>query len=292
MIALSPMGRAALAYAERFGFHVFPIKPGTKHPHPRFVRHGHREATTDVAQIRIWWEADPDAGVAVACVSSGLVVLDADLYKDECEFPALERRLGTLPQTPRVLSQRGGVHYYYKDTVGAYVNPCPGAESKHKGYVLAPPTPGYRWDLGAHILETPIAELPDKWLRHLTTTRETALPSSGIDARNSYLGIAFEHMGWLGAALPDGRRMARCPWAELHTDGRGFGQDTSSILFPRAVGSTFGSFFCSHSHCSGRTWRDVLAILPPRVRWAADQVMNAEKNARAYAELAAMGRPL
>ncbi len=287
---LSPTARAARTYIERWDFHVGPTEPGTKLPYRRLLAHGHLDATRDVEQARIWWTARPDAGVFISCAASGLVVIDADLYKDDCEFPALERRLGVLPETPRVLTQSGGVHYYFRDTVGSYVNPCRGAESKFNGYVLAPPTPGYRWDVGAHILETPIAELPDAWLAQLTTAPKVVLPSSGVDAADSWLGHAFAALGWLGNAMHDGRRMVRCPWLHEHSDKRGDGSDSSTVVFPRALSRTLGGFRCAHEHCVARTWRDVVAVLPSSAKWAADQAMNAERNRLALAQLAAQRR--
>jgi len=294
------MLRAAMAYAERLSWFVLPIRPGSKVPHNRFVRHGFRDATRDPEQIVRWWRADPSAGVAVSCAMSGLVVLDADLYKDDCEFAALEARLGVLPETPRQLTPQGGVHYIFRDSVGSYVNPCAGAEAKHEGYILVAPTvhPNggvYRWDLGAHPLETPVAELPDAWLDHLTartrrSSSASALPSSGVDAAQSWLGEAFAAMRWLGDPLPDGKRMVRCPWLIEHSDGRGDGSDSSTVLFPRAEGCTLGAFACLHGHCVGRTWRDVLEVLPPSAKWAADRASRAERNRLALQKLEALRR--
>jgi len=294
-VGRSATHRAALAYAVRFGWFVLPVRTGTKVPHNRFVRHGFRDATRDLEQINRWWCADPTAGVAVACSMSGLIVIDADLYKPECEFSDLEARLGPLPETPRQLTPQGGVHYLLRDTVGSYVNPCAGAEAKHEGYILVAPTihPNgghYKWDVGAHPLDTPVADLPDAWLAHLTRrtperSSGPALSSSGTDAGESWLGYAFAAAGWLGLALPDGRRLARCPWLALHSDGRGAGNDTSTIVFPRAEGGTLGGFACMHSHCAERTWRDVVDVLPTAARWAADRAMRAERNRCAYAQL-------
>lgn len=289
---LSPTGRSALAYAERYSWHVGPTLPGTKLPHPRFLRHGHLEATNDTKQLSIWYTVAPDAGVLVSCAASGLVVIDRDTYKPDCAFGELEARLGPLPETPRVVTQRGGEHYYFRDTVGAgYCNPCAGVEAKHQGYVLAPATPGYRWDVGAHVLDTELAELPDAWLDALTSKpKAAALPSSGTDAADSWLGRAFEVMGWLGDPLLDGRRAVRCPWLHEHTDGRGDGRDSSTIIFPRATDRTLGGFRCAHSHCAGRTWRDVVEAVPAKAKWAADHAMRKERNRIALSQLASARR--
>lgn len=296
---LSPTGRAAMAYAGRFGWGVFPIKPGTKQPHGRFVRHGFQDATREAEQIERWWSTDPGAGVAVACAASGLVVLDVDPRNGGDEtFGRLERDMGSLPLTPRCLTPSGGQHLYFIDAVGAYLATAgEGVDVKSAGYVLAPPSvhPNggvYRWDVGAHVLETPVAELPDQWLARLTSAkaRGAVLPSSGLDAADSWLGHAFAAMRWLGDAHPDGRRNVRCPWAESHTDGRGFGHDSSAVLWPRAQDRTLGSFTCSHGHCAGRNWQDVIEILPNDVKWAADQAMRKERNRLALERLASMRR--
>ena len=294
----SPMHRAARAYAERFHWKVFPIEPGTKVPRVRFVRHGHKEATSDPEQIDRWWGLEPDCGIGLACAMSGLVVLDADLYKPECAFPELETRLGALPHTVRQLTPQGGVHHVFRDQVGhGYSNPCAGADAKHEGYILLAPSvhPNgglYRWDLGAHPLDTEIATLPDAWLAHLTAATRArglgpVLPSSGLDAADSWLGHAFAAEGWLGDPLPDGRRMVRCPWLREHSDGRGDGRDSSTVLFPRAATSTLGGFRCAHAHCEARTWTDVVDVLSKEARWKADQAMRRERNRQVLARLAA-----
>ena len=57
-----PMLRSALAYAEHFGFAVFPCKPRGKEP---LTRHGCNDATKQRERIRTWWKRWPDANVGV-----------------------------------------------------------------------------------------------------------------------------------------------------------------------------------------------------------------------------------
>ena len=58
--------RSALAYATHLGWFVFPLRPASKEPHGRLVRHGHKDATRDPEQIRLWWSAAPDSGIGLS----------------------------------------------------------------------------------------------------------------------------------------------------------------------------------------------------------------------------------
>jgi hypothetical protein len=291
-VKLSTNGTAALWYVLRLGWCVLPLAPRTKEPLKRLAVHGHLSATRDPAQIARWWSAIPGAGVAVSCAMSGLLVVDVDLYKDECVFGELEARLGRLPTTPRQLTPRGGEHYVFRARNVAYRDPGPGIEAKHHGYVVVAPSVGpdtpkpYTWDVGAHPLDTPLADLPEAWetdpLRgpplRKASVASTQADAAGGDAGDSWLGHAFRRMGWLGVMLPGGRRAVRCPWAHQHTDGRGLGCDSSTVVLPPTPGQTFGGFRCAHAHCAGRTWVDVQQTLTNAARWAADQAVRRKQN--------------
>jgi hypothetical protein len=84
------------------------------------------------------------------------------------------------------------------------------------------------------------------------------------DPRISVLGLAFEKLGWLGPLNGAGKRCARCPRVELHSDGRGAGRDDSTVLFAATGQSTIGGFACAHQHCVDLDWKAVLA--DPRVK--------------------------
>jgi hypothetical protein len=221
--------------------------------------------------VASWWTLAPNANIGVACAPSGLLVVDVDPRNGGDEtFGALARELGPTPATWTVLTPGGGAHYYFRhdgDAVGGGLGA--GVDLKHQGYVVAPPSvhPNggtYRWDAGAHPMDTPLAILPSSWLLRAVRPRTIVrAASSGQDARESFLGAAFQALGWLGAPLPGGRRVARCPWAAAHTDGRGNGRDSSTVLFPRNTATTLGGFACSHGHCAGRRVADVLRALPP-----------------------------
>lgn len=268
---LPPLGRAALAYARRLDLFVLPLRVAAKEPHGRLAPRGWCSATRDSRTIEEWWDRAPSANVGVACAPSGLLVVDVDPRNggDE-ELGRLSRELGALPATWTVLTPGGGLHMYFRHD-GSSVSGvlAAGVDIKHRGYVVAPPSvhPNggiYRWDAGSHPLETVPAATPPTWLRRLALSPRPSLctAASGLDARDSFLGSAFAALGWLGSELADGRRLARCPWASLHSDGRGDGADSSTILFGPRPGATLGWFACAHAHCAGRTVDDVLRALP------------------------------
>ncbi len=126
--------RAALDAAER-GWHVFPLRPGTKRP----ALHGERtctgtgpctsghlkwedRATTDPDRIRAAWSTAP-YNVGIATGPSGLVVIDLDVPKDNSNgdapcgaatFAALcERADHAVPDTYRTRTASGGQHLYF-----------------------------------------------------------------------------------------------------------------------------------------------------------------------------------
>jgi hypothetical protein len=126
---------AALAAAER-GWHVFPLRPGTKRPalhgqaacpHTGPCTSGHRKwedrATVAPDRIRATWERAP-YNIGIATGPSALVVVDLDVPKDKGEsrsdapdgaatFGALCERAGhAVPDTYRTRTASGGVHLY------------------------------------------------------------------------------------------------------------------------------------------------------------------------------------
>ncbi|SHI19833.1 bifunctional DNA primase/polymerase [Streptomyces sp. 3214.6] len=135
--ARSTLLRAALEAAER-GWHVFPLRPGTKRPalHGETAcpltgpcAGGHRKweqrATTDPDRIRGTWSHGP-FNVGIATGPSRLVVIDLDMPKAKDDkgssdapcgattFAALCERAGhAVPTTYRVRTASGGDHLYF-----------------------------------------------------------------------------------------------------------------------------------------------------------------------------------
>ena len=274
------MRLAALTWSRRFGVAVFPIAPRAKVPLLPGGR-GYLDATRDEAQIDAWWSSYPDANIGASAIASGVVVIDVDPRNGGDEtIAAHERTHGKLPHTWTVLTPSGGWHLWFRAEDGASYRGSlgDGVDVKHRGYVLVPPSQGangraYACDLGAHPLETPLAAAP----RVLLSPRAVRVVACETDARDSVLGHAFAAMGWLGDLLEGGRRAVRCPWAAEHTDGRGAGLDSSTVIFPRSVTATLGGFACAHGHCAGRTWREVLDVLPLAVRGRAELAMRSTR---------------
>lgn len=125
---------AALDAAGR-GWHVFPLRPGTKRPAlhgetacPRTgpCTNGHlkweQRATSDPDRIRAIWSRGP-FNVGIATGPSGLLVVDLDVPKDKgssdapsgaATFGALCERAGhAVPATYRTRTASGGEHLYF-----------------------------------------------------------------------------------------------------------------------------------------------------------------------------------
>jgi hypothetical protein len=100
----------------REGLYVFPLAPRTKIP--RSGSAGFRDATADIAQIRDWWNTDPQANIGVR--TTGLAIIDADLYHPGSE-ESWQRlldlsRSDSLPVTWVSRTGRGGTHHWYSLT--------------------------------------------------------------------------------------------------------------------------------------------------------------------------------
>jgi putative DNA primase/helicase len=161
------------AYGVRQG-HCACDSPDCIHPgkHPS-TRHGFKDATADMAQIKLWWTRAPLANVAIATGRlSGVLVLDVDPRNGGNESLAdLLAEFGPLPPTATALTGGDGQHYYFAHP-GGYVKSRtlrPGLDFKADGgYVIAPPSlhisgRRYEWEVGHAPDEVALARLPG-WL--------------------------------------------------------------------------------------------------------------------------------
>ena len=176
-VAGQDLGFAAAYYAAR-GWHVFPAKPRGKEPLAELAPRGLLSATSEVDQVRAWWQQEPTANIAIRTGEpSGVWVLDVDArHGGDKMLAALELRDGALPPTATA-STGGGLHKFFaypghavrsrSDALGR------GLDVKGDGgYVIAAPSTHpsgelYWWQPEA----TPdhgIAMAPSEWLEQVT----------------------------------------------------------------------------------------------------------------------------
>ena len=115
-MADSPQLAQALKYAAH-GWPVFPVVPGEKIP---VTPHGFKDATTDPAQIRAWWSANPGRNIGIATGRPGPDVVDVDNHGtagngfaawNQAKRAGLVERPLAIVRTPS-----GGMHAYYAGT--------------------------------------------------------------------------------------------------------------------------------------------------------------------------------
>jgi hypothetical protein len=144
---------AALDYG-RARLKIFPILEMTK-DQPLIKQWGVR-ASSDTKQITEWWTRWPNANIGLACMPSGLAVIDSDAPNGENTLRDLETfEAKILSPTRTARSPRGGVHRFYRGRIATTVGrigpnvDTRGVGSGNGGYVLLAPsrTPqgSYAW---------------------------------------------------------------------------------------------------------------------------------------------------
>ncbi|PWI15563.1 DNA primase [Streptomyces sp. Act143] len=186
----TPLLSVALAAAAR-GWHVFPLRPGSKQPALHGAARcrttgdctgGHlkweQRASTDPRRIALCWETYP-ANVAIATGPSGLVVVDLDVPKEKngegssdtpsgvSSFLALCERAGQLwPSTYTVRTPSGGMHLYFTTP--------PGTRLTNTAGMLAPLVDTRAW--GGYVVAAG-STLPQGDYEITTADRVTELPA-------------------------------------------------------------------------------------------------------------------
>ena len=136
--------------------------------HPR-ISDWEENATTDSDTIVEWWTRWPDANVGIAAGRSGLLVFDADSYKDTYEGGELLTFADEMTVTN--LSGGGGAHLLYQMPEDTFYSNARGKLPKgidirgFGGQFVAPPSlhPSgnhYQWEggYGPHEFDRPGAE--------------------------------------------------------------------------------------------------------------------------------------
>jgi N12 class adenine-specific DNA methylase len=209
------------------GFAVFPLNPGTKRP---MFKGWERLASTDPHQIARWWNATPNANIAIACGPSNLLVIDLDKAKKPDGPRHGQETLATLaagrevPHTFTVASASGGRHLYYRQPDGTALSITTGSDTAglgplvdtrgHGGYIVAP---GSVFNGGTYRIEhdAPVAPLPT-WIADELTKRPTTQEPPPAPApsrmpvsdrrRSAYGNAALKHAADTVARAPEGTR--------------------------------------------------------------------------------------
>jgi hypothetical protein len=182
---------AAMAYAGR-GWAVFPLAVGDKVPliPKKEGGNGCLDATTDPAQIRAWWTANPQANIGITAGASGLLLVDVDAKDGRDGFTswaALRAEHAFEDTTPHVWTPNDGKHLYFAAPAGVHLRNTddelgPGIETKANGkYCVAPPSRlrdgrAYRWDERLNLDAVSIAPVPEPLQRLLE--RQPPAPSA------------------------------------------------------------------------------------------------------------------
>jgi hypothetical protein len=142
----NPFLESALRYA-RNGRKIFPILDGQKFP--PLIKEWGKNASSNPEQIAAWWRRWPNANVGLACMASGISVIDIDKKPDgsgEDTIKALAAQGKILTPTKFSWTPRCGRHLYYRGAIatttgklGKYVD-TRGTGSTNGGYVLLPPS--------------------------------------------------------------------------------------------------------------------------------------------------------
>lgn len=137
---LPRLGPSALWYAKQ-GWAVFPLAPNGKQPllSKRDGGNGLHDATTDLDQIRAWWQRYPEANIGLP-TGHLFDVIDIDGPTGIESMHALEP--GALPDIHGKVGTPRGFHLYVKNTGdGNRAGVRPGIDYRGQGgYVVGPPS--------------------------------------------------------------------------------------------------------------------------------------------------------
>jgi hypothetical protein len=185
---------AALAYAS-WGWHVLPVVPDEKVP---ATSHGVHDATTNIEQIKAWWQQNPDFNIGIASGAiSNIVVFDIDPRNGgDTSWEAWVNEHGAAPDGAYQLTAGGGQHYIsvYRDSIKS----CKlrdGIDLLSNGrYFLASPSTingrQYDWEASNDPFEgvAPF-QIPEAWLAALSVRKVIVNAQSNLIEGNRNAGL-------------------------------------------------------------------------------------------------------
>lgn len=181
----------AVIYAKA-GWKIFPVwamdngkcscggKPGcSPGKHPR-TRNGLKDATSDITQVKAWWEPWPEANIGYRPAEDEIVIDVEKAGLDNGIIQELEKKYGPLPKGKASNTGGGGKHLFFRLPINApeiknTARPFEGLDIRtHRGYVILPPSNhhsgnSYSWVEGTGF---DIPELPIEWARAIAQAQE------------------------------------------------------------------------------------------------------------------------
>ncbi|WP_208721899.1 MULTISPECIES: bifunctional DNA primase/polymerase [Rhodococcus] len=186
------------------GWSVFPIVPRGKVPYAG--SHGHRDATTDRAQVEEWTRIHANGNIGIR-PAGGMLVVDID--SAALLAPWMNERGLSLPPTRVVRTNRGSHYYYAHSSERPLLATIPGVDLKtSKGFVLAPGSIHKSGRIYRVWRDRPIAELPREWLEHIQ--RPEPKPRPPVVTRS----------GGVSVGTPNGARLVKLLAVKRPGDGR------------------------------------------------------------------------
>ena len=132
----SPQHAAARVFAGG-NIPVLLLMPGTKIPFPG--TNGHKDATTDLAEIDRLFAEHSEANYGLDLDRAGYCAIDTDEALGEGNLALLEDMHGPLPETFTVRTPRGGRHFYFKGSLPFTASKLAAKiDTKGPGYVAGP----------------------------------------------------------------------------------------------------------------------------------------------------------
>ena len=163
-VEVPPASEPVAVAARRYGEQDLPIFPCRNTPndpdnHKRpLTLHGFLDATTNTEVIDYWWTKWPDALIGMPTGSlTGIAVLDLDVKKGKNGLAIVadwEIRSSVIART-----QSGGAHLYFSAAGAPHCTTdqiALGVDTRGQGgYVIVPPSTGYRWINGHDFTKLP-----------------------------------------------------------------------------------------------------------------------------------------
>lgn len=197
---------AALALAAR-NVPVFPCDPQTKHPLPPADLNsegkkiqgtgGHKKATTDAKQITTWWTRWPGAAIGMPTgLPETADVCDLDNKNGKNGFAAIPDWESLSPMIVATPSDGRHLHFKSTSTLRSTTSQLgQGVDTRGVGgYVIVPPSPGYKFIKGNFGCLGALPPWPEKYSLPEREPAAEHVSSSAATAPIGKIAVALQHV--------------------------------------------------------------------------------------------------